>query len=147
MLPRAGRNLADRRAPVKAGEGRGETACAILAGRYTESMEGSGKPQSPGSPPGGTAASPRGRETARDTSLYFFPDRDVTDGELRALLREGGEEERAWAISHLLRYAQWEDIWTYVDRDEVREIFPVLDLPDNLRQAWGRMLKVETPVG
>ena len=106
-------------------------------------MEGSGKPLPPGPPAGGSSSSPRGRET----SLYFFPDRDVTDGELRALLRDGGEAERAWAISHLLRYAQWEDIWTYVDRDEVREIFPALDLPDNLRQAWGRMLKVETTVG
>ena len=31
--------------------------------------------------------------------------------------------------------------------DEVREIFPDLDLPETLRAAWGRMLKVEAPVG
>lgn len=81
--------------------------------------------------------------------LYFFPDRDVTDEELRRILDEGDEETRAWAISHLLRYAQWDDIWTYVSREEVRDIFPVLELPDNLRTAWGRMLKVEAeaPVG
>jgi hypothetical protein len=102
-------------------------------------MEGPGKLP----PAGGLAPAPRGR----DTTLYFFPDREVTDGELRALLAEGTGEQRAWAISHLLRYAQWEDIWTYVSRDEVREIFPVLELPDNLRQAWARMLKVEAPVG
>lgn len=106
-------------------------------------MEGSGKPPAPGAPAGGGSSPPR----ARDASLYFFPDREVTHEELRALLRDGTEEQRAWAISHLLRYAQWEDIWTYVSRDEVREIFPVLDLPDNLRQAWARMLKVEAPVG
>ncbi len=47
----------------------------------------------------------------------------------------------------MLRFAQWDDIWAYVDRDDVREIFPSLDLPDNLRQAWARMLKVEAPVG
>lgn len=84
---------------------------------------------------------------ARDATLYFFPDREVTAAELRRLLDEGPAEERAWAISHLLRYAQWDDIWTYVSRDEVREVFPDLDLPDNLRQAWGRMLKVEAEVG
>jgi hypothetical protein len=83
----------------------------------------------------------------REQPLYFFPEREVTDGELRAILRDGAGDQRAWAVSHLLRYAQWEDIWTYVSRDEVREIFPALDLPDNLRQAWGRMLKVEAPVG
>ncbi len=106
-------------------------------------MQGSGKLPAPGPPAAGAPSPARGR----DTQLYFFPDREVTDGELRALLRDGTEEQRAWAISHLLRYAQWEDIWTYVSRDEVREIFPALELPDNLRQAWGRMLKVEAPVG
>jgi hypothetical protein len=80
-------------------------------------------------------------------TLYFFPDREVDAEELKKILAEGTRDKRAWAISHLLRYAQWEDIWSYVSRDEVREIFDELDLPEKLRQAWGRMLKVETPVG
>lgn len=79
-------------------------------------------------------------------TLYFFPDREVSADELKEILADGPRDQRAWAISHLLRYAQWEDIWSYVSRDEVREIFDELDLPDKLRQAWGRMLKVETPV-
>ena len=83
----------------------------------------------------------------RGDTLYFFPDQPLTAAELRQLLAEGAAERRAWAISHLLRYADWDDIWTYVSRDEVREIFPELDLPDSLRNAWGRMLKVEAPVG
>ncbi len=88
-----------------------------------------------------------GNDKAEDSEfLYFFPDREVTEEELRRLLREGAEESRAWAISHLLRFAQWDDIWAYVSRDEVREIFPILELPENLRTAWGRMLKVEAPV-
>ena len=91
----------------------------------------------------------QGHGKGRDVleSLYFFPETRVTVDELRHILRQGTPERRAWAISHLLRYAQWDDIWTYVSRDEVREIFPVLDLPENLRTAWGRMLKVEVPVG
>jgi hypothetical protein len=79
-------------------------------------------------------------------NLYFFPDQPVTEVQLRRILGGSDQAERAWAISHLLRYAQWDDIWTYVTRDEVREIFPELDLPENLRAAWGRMLKVEAPV-
>jgi hypothetical protein len=71
----------------------------------------------------------------------------VTDAELRSTLATGSLDERAWAVSHLLRYAQWDDIWAYVSRDEVREIFGHLDLPDGLRAAWGRMLKIEAPVG
>ena len=78
--------------------------------------------------------------------LYFFPDKEVTPGELEAILGAGSEEEKAWVISHLLRYAVWDDIWLYVSREEVRAIFPALDLPENLRQAWGRILKIEAPV-
>jgi hypothetical protein len=79
-------------------------------------------------------------------ALYFFPDEEVTEQRLRFILQEGTVAERAWAISHLLRYAQWDDIWTYVSRDEVREIFTALDLPETLRAAWSRMLKIEAPV-
>ena len=62
-------------------------------------------------------------------------------------MRQGTAEQRAWVVSHLLRYAQWDDIWTYVSREEVREIFADLDLPENLRLAWARMLKIEAAVG
>ena len=80
--------------------------------------------------------------------LYFFPDRSVTEAELRAILDGPDRRERAWAISHLLRYAQWDDIWGYVSREEVRDIFGELQLPDSLRAAWARSLKVaEAPVG
>lgn len=79
-------------------------------------------------------------------SLYFFPGQKVAAEEVRHLLRQGTIEQRAWVVSHLLRYAQWDDIWTYVSREEVREIFPALELPENLRSAWARMLKIEAPV-
>ena len=86
-------------------------------------------------------------ETGGAEPLYFFPEGQVTRPELEAILAEGSEKDRAWAISHLLRYAQWDDIWLYVSRDEVRQIFPALDLPETLRQAWARMLKIEETVG
>jgi hypothetical protein len=79
-------------------------------------------------------------------TLYFFPENEVTEAELREVLASDDSARRAWAISHMLRYAQWDDIWTFVDRDEVREIFSELDLPENLAQAWARMLKIEAPV-
>lgn len=89
----------------------------------------------------------RGRDGSdRQEFLYFFPDQRVTAEEVRHLLRQGTTTQRAWVISHLLRYAVWDDIWAFVSRDDVREIFPELDLPENLRAAWGRMLKVEAPV-
>jgi hypothetical protein len=82
----------------------------------------------------------------RAEHLYFFPDQKVTAEEARQMLRQGTGDQRAWVISHLLRYAQWDDIWTFVSREEVKEIYPALDLPENLRNAWARMLKIEAPV-
>lgn len=79
----------------------------------------------------------------RTDSLYFFPDRSVTAPALRRVLRDGSREERALAVSQMLRYAQWDDLWSYVSRDEVRALFPYLDLPAGLRSAWARMLKIE----
>jgi hypothetical protein len=91
--------------------------------------------------------SERGKSTAAlEEGLYFFVDQKVTEEELRSILKEGPATKRAWAVSHLLRYAQWEDIWTYVSRDEVRDLFGDLDLPENLRTAWARMLKIEATV-
>lgn len=90
---------------------------------------------------------PPSEEETEDQSLYFFPEHEVTLSELEEILASEDDERRAWAISHMLRYAQWDDIWTYVNRDEVRAIFGQLDLPENLRQAWARMLKIEEPVG
>ncbi len=90
-----------------------------------------------------------GRYTRYEMSgndLYFFPEVELTEEELRGILTDGPPDRRVWAISHLLRYAQWDDIWKFVTREEVREVFPELDLPENLRQAWGRMLKIEAPV-
>ncbi len=77
--------------------------------------------------------------------LYFFPEQTVTLAEAQALFA-GAPEQRAVVVSHLLRYAQWEDIWQWVDRDEVRELLPLLDLPENLRAKWAHLLKVETAV-
>lgn len=81
-------------------------------------------------------------------ALYFFPDQKISEARVRSILQHGSLEEKSWVVSHLLRYAQWDDIWTYVSRQEVREIFPQLDLPENLQTAWARMLKIDpAPVG
>ncbi len=76
-------------------------------------------------------------------AVYFFPDRPVSEAEVREMLRSDLVAPRADVVSHLLRYADWDDIWRYTSREEVRELFADLDLPDSLRQAWARMLKIE----
>lgn len=79
----------------------------------------------------------------RGEALYCFPDQPMSAAQLRHLLAHGTSERRAWAVSHLLRYADWDDIWTFVSRDQVRELFPLLDLTDRMRSAWARILKID----
>ncbi|MDH3255822.1 MAG: hypothetical protein OEM62_12565 [Acidobacteriota bacterium] len=85
-------------------------------------------------------------ENGLEDGLYFFPEQTVTATELRAVLSGDDRQRKCWVVSHLLRYAQWDDIWTYISRDEVRDLFPDLDLPETLAQAWARMLKIEASV-
>lgn len=70
----------------------------------------------------------------------------MTAAQLKRLLAEGSPELRAWAVSRLLLYADWEEIWSFVSRDEVRELFPLLELPPALRTAWSRMIGLDEPV-
>lgn len=81
-----------------------------------------------------------------DETLPFIPERAMTAAELRGLLAEGSRESRAWAVTRLLLYADWDEIWRYVTRDEVAELFSDLELPAALRGAWARMLRLEEPV-
>ncbi len=87
-----------------------------------------------------------GEDSGERATLYFFPDEEIGADAVREILAGDDEERRIWVVSHLLRYAQWDDIWEFVSRDEVRELFPRLDLSENLRTAWARMLKIEAPV-
>jgi hypothetical protein len=82
-------------------------------------------------------------ELDRADALYCFPDEPLTAEQLRHLLAHGTSERRAWAVSHLLRYADWDDIWTFVSRDDVRALFPRLDLTERMRNAWARILKID----
>ena len=90
--------------------------------------------------PGQESLPSRASTTETSSGLYFFPENCVTEAELRELLASGTRAQRSWVVSHLLRFAQWDDIWLYVTRDEVRELFGEVELPENLRSAWARML-------
>jgi hypothetical protein len=81
----------------------------------------------------------------REEPLKFIPDRAITPSELRKLLAEGPRDLRAWAVARLLLYADWDEIWTFVNRDEVIELFDDLDLPAPLRAAWAKMLRIDSP--
>jgi hypothetical protein len=65
---------------------------------------------------------------------YFLWDMDVTLDRFRELLRDGGEEQRAYLLGKLMRQAKPDDVFTFVTLAEVRRLFP------HVRRYLGRTL-------
>jgi hypothetical protein len=52
--------------------------------------------------------------------LYFFWDYDLTEEDVRLIVRQGAPEERAWVIGRILEYCKWDDIWRYLTLADIR---------------------------
>ena len=78
------------------------------------------------------------------TSLtpYFIWDYDLSETDVRAILRGKDEDQKAWLVSRLLESARYEDVWEYVSLTEIRAIFPKLQLKPQVRAAWEFTLHV-----
>lgn len=51
---------------------------------------------------------------------YFFWDYDLSEEEIRRILRGDNEVEKVWVITRILEYARWEDIWRYLTPADIR---------------------------
>lgn len=72
---------------------------------------------------------------------YFFWDYDITDDEIRAILRAGEPFDKAWVISRILEHARWDDIWRYLTVADIRSNFENLSFrrPQD-RELWAYAL-------
>lgn len=73
---------------------------------------------------------------------YFLWDYDLTDEQVRQILRGENETEKIWLMSRILESAKYEDIWKYVTLRQVRLMFPKLKLKPVVRQVWEYALRV-----
>jgi hypothetical protein len=67
---------------------------------------------------------------------YFIWDYDLSDADVRSILRGDDEGQKAWLVARLLESARYEDIWQYISLAELRTIFPELQLKPQVRAAW-----------
>lgn len=67
---------------------------------------------------------------------YFLWDYELSDSDIRAILRGNDEEQKAWLVARLLESARYEDIWQYISLAELRAIFPNLQLKPQVRAVW-----------
>ena len=77
-----------------------------------------------------------------DQQPYFFWDDDISEEQVRHLIRHGSPLEKAWVISRILEYAKWKDIWHYLTLEDIRQNFERLYFrrPQD-RELWAYALK------
>lgn len=73
---------------------------------------------------------------SQSTRPYFIWDYDLSEDDLRQILRSKDEQARIWVVTRLLESARYEDIWKYISLDELRAIFPYLQLKPPVRAVW-----------
>jgi uncharacterized protein (DUF433 family) len=73
---------------------------------------------------------------------YFLWDYDLTNDQIKAILKGDNEVEKIWLMSRILESARYEDIWHYLTLKQVKEMFPLLRLKPSIRQVWEYALQV-----
>lgn len=59
-------------------------------------------------------------KTTERKSVYFFWDYDLTEEDVREILRGSNETRKIWVMSRILNYALWDDIWKYLKLKDVQ---------------------------
>ncbi len=75
---------------------------------------------------------------------YFIWDYDLTEEEVRAILRGDNEYERLWLTVRILESARWADIWRYLTLAQVRRDWSALyrQMRREVRDVWAWALEV-----
>lgn len=72
---------------------------------------------------------------------YFLWDYDLTEKDVRRILKGGDEARRRWLVARILSHAHFNDVFKYLTIQDVLEIFPKLKMRKDIRIAWTRALK------
>ena len=81
------------------------------------------------------------RAASAQKRLYFFWDYDLTETDIRGILKNGDPVEQAWVVSRILDYAKWEDIWRYLSLADIRRNFELLSFRRTQdRELWAYAL-------
>ncbi len=82
-------------------------------------------------------------ENQERKSVYFFWDYDLTEEDVREILRGENETEKIWVMSRILQSARWSDIWKFLTLKDVRENFSKIQWrTPYLRELWAHALEV-----
>ncbi len=73
---------------------------------------------------------------------YFFWDYDITEKEVREILRGDDEGRKIWVMSRVLERAHFDDVWRYVTPADLQRYFERLQLHPQARAVWAHAIEV-----
>ena len=75
---------------------------------------------------------------------YFIWDYDLTEEDVRAILRGDNEYEKVQMMVRILKRCRWEDIWQYFTLAELRRYWPQVHrrIRRELREPWEHAMEV-----
>lgn len=86
--------------------------------------------------------SPKSAGDIPERRPYFLADQNMSEGQIRHILKNGSEIEQISIASRLISEAQWNDIWNYTTPEDLIRLFPKLWFwPDSRRIVWQRILE------
>ena len=69
-------------------------------------------------------------------------DEDANDLRRYIEIEDKTSPERIWAISRVLKYADWKDIRRMLTVEDIEDVLPQVDLPERKRKALEKALEV-----
>lgn len=78
----------------------------------------------------------------RKNRPYFVWDYDYSEEDVRNMLASDNEIEVDWAITRILEYADWKDIWKYLSLNLIAQHIDHLPMRSHsLKEHWRYSLK------
>ena len=74
-------------------------------------------------------------------SPYFIWDYDLSENQVKTILKKGDESTQNWLVGRILESAKFTDIWKYLNIREIKKFFPKLKLKKPIKKAWERAFK------
>ena len=72
---------------------------------------------------------------------YFFWDYDITEDEIKNILRGNDEDRKCWVTARILECALWQDIWKFLTIRLVAQLLPNLRMNPKDKELWSYAIK------
>jgi len=73
---------------------------------------------------------------------YFLWDYDLSEQDIKKILRGENETDKLWLMGRILTHAHFRDIFKYLSIEEISSNLARLKLPPDIKKSWEYALSV-----